>query len=83
MSFANRYGKGSSTQAELSFTAKEVIGTFGGDVSETHKELVFGHWTGHDDAYYIINVKAGGKYGKGIKLTGEELDELASILNKG
>lgn len=80
MSFAGR--RTASGAREIEFTPVEIIGRFGMSDSGAHKELVYGHWTGMTDDYYIINVKATGAYSKGVHMSGEELDELTEILIK-
>ena len=79
MGFARRTSN-VSTERTLEFTAEEIIGKFGMADSGAHKEIVFGHWTGMPSDYYIINVKSSGQYGKGVRMSGEELDELTQIL---
>lgn len=78
MSFARRTA--TPTERSLEFTAEEIIGKFGMTDSGAHKEIVYGHWTGMASDYYIISVKSNGNYGKGIRMSGEELDELTGIL---
>ncbi len=80
MSFAGR--RGTTSSRELEFTPVEILGKFGMTDTGAHKELVFGHWTGMSDDYYIINVKSSGAYSKGVHMSGEELDELTEILVK-
>ena len=79
MGFARRTTN-AATERTLEFTAEEIIGKFGMTDSGAHKEIVFGHWTGMASDYYIISVKANGNYGKGVRMSGEELDELTQIL---
>lgn len=79
MGFARRTAN-TTTERSIEFTAEEIIGKFAMSDNGAHKEIVFGHWTGMASDYYIINVKANGQYGKGIHMSGEELDELTEIL---